>query len=241
MINIDKFKTFVYAVLNKNGRGTITPERFNSFAERALYAWTNNQISNHKQYQVGNPVPVTSMDLDTISQSKLRHLKVNHDIAVTNGQALLPDGTRTDINSNVMPEMWIPSRITHKYAKNGNLVQKDVDLLKDMQWGFVTGSVIVAPTKKNAVANMQSDHLLVEPKNLISIINLSYFKNPTTPKWAYTTTNNRPVYDSTSSVDLDAPESAFNEIAMIALEFMGIKIRDVELIQNVVGMENKGV
>jgi hypothetical protein len=240
MINIDKFKTFVYAVANKNGRGTITPEKFNSITERALYAWTNNQVSNHKQYQVDNPTPVTSMDLDTVSMSRLRHLKTSHDIRVINNQASLPDGVNTDVNSVVMAKMWIPSRIMHKYAKNGALVERSIDLVKDMEWGLRTGSSIVGPTKKNAIANMQSDHLVIEPKNLITIINFTYIRNPNAPVWAYTTTNNRPVYDANSSVDIDAPESAFNEIALIALEFMGIQKRDMELVQNAVGMENKG-
>jgi FMN phosphatase YigB (HAD superfamily) len=44
-----------------------------------------------------------------------------------------------------------------------------------------------------------------------------------------------------NSIDIDAPESAMNEIAMMTLELIGIKIRDAELLQAATSMENKGI
>ncbi len=241
MINIDKFKTFIDAISNKNGRGTTTPSQYNAIVERAVFAWTNNQVSNNKQYSADAAKSQTSMELDSLSMSRLRHLKKSVNIRVIDGEAELPNGTSTDLNGDVMPDLWVFSRLSHKYSANGVLIQKKIDVLKDMNWDDRLSSSMIPPTKKRAIANMQSDSLLIEPKSLINLVTLTYFRNPNAPVWAYNEVNSRPVYNETNSVNIDAPKSAFNEIAMIALGFMGIKIRDAELVQASNSFENKGV
>ncbi len=241
MINIDKFRTFVYLVANKNGRGTLTPSQFDSATERALYVYTNNQVSNQKQYQPDRPVSQTSLDLDQASIDRLRHLKEIRTIRVIDGEMAIPDGVNVDVNSEIMPEYWTHSRLSHKFQSHGNIVTQPIEVVNDNQWAVKLGSSIVTPTKKRAVANYQSNKVLIEPSNLINLVTLAYIRVPNTPKWAYTLLNNRPVYDPANSVDIDAPKSAFNEIAMIALEFIGIRIREPELVQAAAGLENKGV
>lgn len=241
MINIDKFKNFFYLVANKSGRGTVTPSQFNDITERSVVAWTNNQISNQKQYQPGNPMPTTSLDLDQASIDRLRHLKEIRTIAVSNGEMPIPNGVNTDINGDIMPSYWTHSRLSHKYQSNGKIVTQPIQIIKDNEWATVLSSNIVAPTKKRAVANITSDKVLIEPANLINLVTLSYVRVPRIPKWAYTLTNNRPVYDSANSVDIDAPEQAFNEIIMIGLELLGVRIREQELFQYASSLENKGI
>jgi hypothetical protein len=241
MINIDKFKTFIYLVANKNGRGTLTPSQFDSATERAVVAWTNNQISNQKQYQPGQPFSQTSMDLDQASIDRLRHLKEIRNIRVVNGEMAMPDGVNVDVNSEIMPKYWTHSRLSHRYQSHGKIVTQPIKVVNDNQWAVKLSSNIVSPTKKRAIANYQSNKALIEPSGLINLVTLAYIRVPNTPSWGYTIINNRPVYDAVSSVDIDAPDSAFNEIAMIALEFIGIRIREQELVQAAAGLENKGV
>lgn len=241
MINIDKFKTFIYTVANKGGRGTLSPTQFNSITKQALFAYTNNQLSNQKQYQPGQPFSQTSMDMDQASIDRLRHLKEIRDIRVVDGEMNLPDGVNKDVNGVVMPTYWTHSRLSHKFQSHGNIITQPVEIVSDNQWAVRLGSHIVSPTKKRAIGNYQSNKVLIEPSNLINLVTLAYIRNPNDPVWGYDVTNSRPVYNATTSVDLDAPEQAFNEIAMIALELIGIKIREQELVQAAAGLENKGV
>ena len=241
MINIDKFKRFVYFVANKNGRGTLTPSDFNSAAERALFAWTQNQLSNQEQYQPGNPVSQTSLELDQASIDKLRHLKETRSIGFTGGRMPIPNGVITDLNGQIMPDYWRYSKIMHKYSKNGQVIRRPIEIIKEMEYGNRMDSSIVAPTKKRAIGLFHDTYVEIQPESLITLVTLTYIRNPIAPVWGYTIVNNRPVYDDATSVDLDAPNSAFNQIAMIALEFIGVHIREQELVQSAMGFENKGV
>lgn len=241
MINIDKFKTFVYFVANKNGRGTLTPTEFNSATERALFAWTQNQLSNQKQYQPGNPKSQTSLDLDQESIDKLRHLKETRSIAVTNGEMPIPNGTIQDLNGNIMPDYWRYVKLMHTYSNVGQKVRREIEILKEAEYGSRIDSSIVYPTKRRAIGLFHDTFIEIQPENLITLVSLTYIRNPQTPVWGYTVVNNRPVYSPSLSTDVDAPKSAFNEIAMIALEFIGIHLREQELIQAAIGLENKGV
>jgi len=241
MIDIDKFHTFFYLIANKNGIGTVTPSQFNSIVERALFAWTNKQISNQKEYQPGNPMPRTSLDLDQASIDRLKHLKETHTVSCLGGEMPIPNGVTKDINGVIMPEYWTLSRLTHKYQSNGKIVTQPISIVKDNEWAINLSSSIVAPTKKRAIANIQSDNFLIEPSSLINLVTLVYLRVPNTPVWGYNLTNNRPVYDSSKSQSIDAPKQAFNEIAMIALELIGIVIREPELVQAASGLENTGV
>ena len=241
MINIDKFKKFVYLIANKNGRGTLPPSDFDSATERALFAWTQNQLSNQKQYQPGNPISQTSLELDQESIDKLRHLKEMRSIAVVNGEMPIPNGVILDLNGQVMPDYWRYSKIMHKYSKSGKAVRRQIEIIKDFEFGNRIDSDIVPPTKKRAIGLFQNTYIEIEPKNLITLVTLTYIRNPKTPKWAYDIVNNRPVYNEGNSVDIDAPESAFNPIAMITLSLIGIHIREEELVQASIMMENKGI
>ena len=241
MINIEKIRTLIFTIANKGGRGTLAPAEFNSIIERALYAWTKNQISNESQFQQGQPIAQTSLDLDQASIDRLRHLKETRNIRVVNGLMPIPDGVNVDVNSSIMPEYWTHSRLSHRFQSHGKIVTKPIDVVKDNEWALRLGSSIVAPTKSRAIANYQSNSVLIEPADLINLVTLSYIRMPLTPEWGYNIVNNRPVYVASKSTDVDAPKTAFNEISMLGLELLGIRIRENELVQAAAALENKGV
>ena len=57
-----------------------------------------------------------------------------------------------------------------------------------------------------------------------------YLRVPNAPVWGFTIANDREVYDASLSTDLDIPEEAFNEVAMMHLSYIGIHIREEELV-----------
>jgi len=59
--------------------------------------------------------------------------------------------------------------------------------------------------------------------------------------WGYTLVNGRPVYDASLSTNIDAPEEAFNAIAMGTLSFIGINLREEELQNYAVSNKQQGI
>jgi hypothetical protein len=240
MINIDKFKTFVYNVANKDGRGTTTPSQFNSLTEQAVLGYYNSRIGAKDR----NGVPMSTYYGNQLSIDEFNDIKEERELLSHLGSVLIPDGTTYDLNGNNPPSMWTFASLTFNFGVNINgsneFIEREITIVKDNDWGKRTSSVLVPPTMKRPIAKFSGSTITVRPKS-IGKVNLSYLRVPATPKWGYTVVNGRPEYDSVTSTDLDAPEEAFNQIAMIYLGFLGIHLREQELVQFGIANENKGI
>ena len=64
----------------------------------------------------------------------------------------------------------------------------------------------------------------------ISNVNLSYLSQPPKPVWGYTIVNKRPVFDANTSVDLLWSDVCINDIVIRAMSYVGISIKDNEII-----------
>jgi len=240
MINIDKFKTFFFNVANKNGRGTITPSQFNSFVEQGLMAWYNQRLGARDS----SGLPMSLMGINQQNVEDLSDIKEERRLLSHLGTVLIPDGTTYDLNGDLAPKYWTFGSLSFDYHQNKGgvktLTERPIEVVKENDWYSRMSSSIVAPSMKRPIAKFLSGKISVRPKSLTSVT-LTYLRYPNTPKWGYTIVNNRPVYDSASSTDIEAPEEAFNNIAMICLGFLGINLREQDLVQYGNLNENKGI
>jgi hypothetical protein len=136
------------------------------------------------------------------------------------------------------------SSIRYKLKKKGKgkeIITKETDIteITDAEVGNILTSSINEPTMRYPYCSYYSDYVQVYPKDLAKVT-FTYLREPAEPKWAYTVVNGRPVYDASNSVDVEAPEDAMNEIAFIALGYLGIHIRESELIQYSELQQQKG-
>lgn len=241
MINIDKFKTFFYTVANKNGRGTLTPSQFNSLVSQGVMAWYNKKMGARD----GNGLNVSITERNQQGIEDLNEIKEERPLLSTLGEVLIPNGTTYDLNGEIAPTYWTFANLGYKYFcidKDGNksVVDRPIEIVKDNEWLKRTSSTIIAPDMKRPIARFVGVKLQVRPK-VITNVNLTYYRYPNTPKWGYTLINNRPVYDSSTSTNIEAGEDAFNEIAMITLGLLGINLREQDLVQYATLNENKGI
>ena len=110
---------------------------------------------------------------------------------------------------------------------------KGVDIVRNSEVPKFLGSHIYkkALKKKDYImASVYNKQIRVYPKD-VQRVNLTYLRKPIAPYWAFTVQNNRPVYDPINSVDTEAPDDVMNEIMMMALSYLGINLREPELIQ----------
>jgi signal-transduction protein with cAMP-binding, CBS, and nucleotidyltransferase domain len=116
---------------------------------------------------------------------------------------------------------------------------KKVDIVGDKFWSGRVNSKLAAPTTDNPICKVEHNGeegaqskvgIIVSPTNTQSLM-LYYFKKPTKPRWAYTITGDRYVYDEANTVDVDFDILLFPNLVMGILSRFGINLREQQVIQ----------
>jgi hypothetical protein len=97
-------------------------------------------------------------------------------------------------------------------------------------FGTVEASLLLLPTARFPKYSEYSDHIEFLPRNL-GTARFSYFSRPAKPIWAYTTLNNRPVYDPVNSVQFEESEYSMNRIIPEILSYYGVNLSAAQLTQ----------
>lgn len=246
-ININDMRDFILFVANKSGRAILpTPSQFNSYVNRAVAEYTTQMFGNPQEYQPGRPIPKVSYELTQEIKDRLRHLKEVRDMLVnTEGKIMIPDGsTVVDRNGQVCPDYLHLTLLLGSYfiQGSGTITEKHVpiEVVSDDELSLLLTSELVEPTVKYPVANIEGAYLKIYPTTF-QYVKMTYLRQPNTAKWSYTVQNNRPVYDPATSVDIDAPKEAFNTIAMMVLSFLGVSMRESDLVGYAEQSNAKGV
>ena len=58
-----------------------------------------------------------------------------------------------------------------------------------------------------------------------------FYKNTNTPKWSYVTVAGKPVHDSSSSSEFRISSRCHGEIVVKILEYLGVSIREADVVQ----------
>lgn len=244
MININDFKQWVLYLARKSGMlNNPTPDQFNRIAEQSLYTWTMRKYGNDAQYQPGRPIPLISFELTQNQIDNLHHLKTNKNFLITGGVLNLPDGTTVVDNTNQIAPAYLHwAALYNYYVIPGTNIpeEREIEMIRSNEWGKRVNSRINEPTNKRPVAELRDTYIQIMPVT-VSFMRFEYLRHPIKPLWASTIVNNRPVYDAANSVDMDAPKEAENELAVIALSYLGINMREADLIQYAEAMKEKGV
>jgi hypothetical protein len=218
-MNIDKVYTYIAkTIANKAQTGNLTPSDFNSLMPRAFQQWvykTYDDMTDGRGWQSNQSITDDLRFL--LVRNKVMQVAKDGSLSVPNDYLHL-----SSINYNY----------TRAYKGKTITKLKPVDVVRDNERAAFTGSDIYAPlleSKKYVISAFFDTYLQFYPAN-VGRVEFTYLRKPIDPVWNFTVVNGRPVYDPITSVDLEAPDEAVDEIAMIALSLFGINIRDQELI-----------
>lgn len=124
---------------------------------------------------------------------------------------------------------WASAR-NYIIPTSGGATENRITELTNDEIGDVLQSSIVNPTLKYPVMTFYDTYMQFYPKN-IGYIKFDYLKRPNVPVWAYTTVNNRPVYDAANSVQLQWGDQSLNEIMYMACAYLGINLSKQDFFQ----------
>lgn len=210
-MNINEGYRFVQFLANQTQSGNIKPNDFNLASERA-------------QIQLFYTERQKWQDTQIITDA-LSPFLTNVVLPVAlNGQVLYPSdyaGT-----SSVRHIYYLKSST----ANNPKSIAVTVDEMNDNAIGDVISSQIVMPTKRYPRIAYYSNYMQIYPRDLGSI-DFTYLREPQKPVWGYNIVNNNPVYNAANSFDWEFLDQYHNAIVMIICEFLGMNIREADVVQ----------
>lgn len=234
MISVDRLYKWVNFVARKKQSGAISPDEFNLAIAVIVLDYFKLKVGLPEEYQVGRPLPRQAYQLTQKITDDVRHLVTTSTINVSNSRFTLPN------------DYAAFSSLKYRYVTNqencedgAKAVKIPIEVVTDEEFASRQSSLLTPPTIRRPIANFDVSGIEVLPSTITSV-ELTYLKFPATPIRQYTIVNDEDVYSSTGTVNIDFPETCFNDIAIRVLQYYGINLSDSELVNFTESRKIKG-
>jgi hypothetical protein len=238
-MNINEVKKFFDYLYNKNqSGGYVTPTDFNMLATRATTEVVMDLYGNIKEYKAGRPIAniayaMTQAIVDYMDKfiaAETMQLTTFNDYAVCKKP-------KDYLHYDAITVIGYQNGTS---CSDGKVTYAPVQIVNNNQLGNKLKSLIVAPDLENPVGAFINDRIRIYPKecNLIEFI---YLRKAVNPVWGFTITSGRAIYNPSTSTDIELPDEMLNTVVVKMLSYVGISIREGEMIQVAEMKDNKGM
>ena len=217
-MTVDEIKRFFDYLGNKVQSGTLQVSAFNLAMQRANMEFFNKVYADFQATQ-------------KITDDLLPFLKPLKTIVPSTGIFTYPSDY---VHLSAIGAYYVP-------PDGGEAYMVPIDNVKNSEWNDRQSSQLVKPTLRFPAMTQYDTYMEFLPRNQSFFIQFDYIRQPVNPVWAYTIVNNRPVYDAANSVQLEVGDDNHNEIVMMMASFLGMNIRENDLIQYSELKEKSGV
>lgn len=212
MISVNEIYQPVVSLAQKAQHGTIRVADFNRYATMASQDLFNERLGSDRDfYKLGKGMAKTSAGMDKQVDQSLRVFYVpDSPLTVASGVATIPTDLEfvDKIVYNQKPLKWVPNNKFEPYLN----------------------STIDVPTVDYPIYTDLNTQIKVAP-NAITPVLMSYYKTPANIVWNYTLVNERPVFNPTGSTNFEWANVEKVQLIMRILGYIGITIREQELVQ----------
>ena len=215
---INHVRKTVLTVLNKENRGFLTPDQFNSYAKHAQLLLFEQYFSEYARLNTLKNAKRLSKDygdrLSVIRAAMNRFNKVST-ISQTSGYYVKP----TDMYHHL----------------NISYSGKEVEYVSPSRETYLTLSSMSGPSETYPGYCDENDYFYLKPSTLTGDIKLIYLRTPKDPKWTYnmSLTGEDPLFNPSASDYQDfelGPQEQTNLIIEI-LKLAGVTIREPQITQ----------
>lgn len=216
---INDVRNTVLSIISKDNRGYITPEEFNLFAKQAqleifeqyIYSYSNSIVKQNAR-MFGEGYTDVPKNIGEVIDSFSTYLPLTY----SNPYFLLPSN------------FYYLERVTYV---NNNI---EVEKVSQRKIQALLNSNLTAPDVNNPVYTMSDPGLVVYPTTIVNNITTQYLRYPKDPVWTYNLiTAGQPVFDPTNAFaqDFELPLSDFSGLVVKILQYAGVSIREMEVVQ----------
>lgn len=212
---INHVRNTVLSILNKENRGYITPEQFNSYAAHAQQSIFNLYFSEYARMVTLK----NARRLATDYGDRVRELQSSID-TFTTVATLSKSGGVFPKPSN----MFKPLSLRY----NGNEVSQ-VPIHKE---SFYDKSSLTPATINYPVYVDKNNGFDVKPSTITTGVELVYVRNPIAPKWTYSIILDEPVFNPSASdyKDFELGDEDMVNLVIEICKLAGVSIRDTDVV-----------
>jgi len=222
MININKIRNTVLFVLNKENRGFITPNEFNSFSDMAQMAIFEDDFHKYAKAilkQNNRMYHSEYSDIPKQLRERIDELTEVGDMSYDSNNMLSVDAT----------DLYRMLNITYKD-------KYDVEEVSKLEINRVVNNSLIAPSAEYPIYVNIGGKYKVYPNTLLDTdLSATYIRVPKQPKWTYIEIAGNPVYNASAvdRQDFELHQSCEVELITKILGYCGISIREAEVTQAV--------
>ena len=259
MVNIDTVYQKVLAFANKEQRGYITPQEFNLFADQAQmeifeqYFYDLNQfkrvpgnsgeysdivsiikdkISMFENWQVGSyNITVLNKWGDVNLENDIPNLYRLGEVSVFyHGQqssSVCEQLTPKEFVLNAQSKLTKHSKSHPVFVKYNNAYDRIKIYPYPKTVNFIDANGVEVPDGSDITTSTKQAGVMAD-----------YIRKPKNPNWGYVVVNDKPLYNSTSSVDFELHASEETELVYRILALAGVAIEKPQLIQVAAGLQS---
>jgi hypothetical protein len=218
---IDNVRNTVLSILSKDNRGYITPMEFNLYADQA-----QKEIFESYFYQYSGAI--------------------NRQNAHLHGDdyANIPGRIENVIDTFIVPNFNLPHNIVTSYFEypsdyyKMNRVMTDITEIENVSINkihMLNASNLTAPSTIYPVYTMDNTGIKVYPDVYVfGQVAADYIRYPKAPKWTFISVGtNDPLFNPSALdyQDFELPESDMNNLIVKILQYAGLSIREVDVVQ----------
>ncbi len=234
-VNVNTVYRTVLSVLNKEGRGFLTPDQFNKIGgqaqldllERAFYDYNRAVKKGSTVNGYGNIPKNVKEKIDHFFKVKAVAIDTSNDLI--------------NLTDNVTDLYRLVDVFT-----SDNLTQLQQVSISELP--YILSSKLTAPSTTYPIFYRQQitdssdldDAIKILPADLTGNLNIHYIKKPDEVKWAYTAgTNSSYSYDSANAVHFELHPSDQVDLILKILGYAGVIVKDPTVLQAVSAEESK--
>ena len=212
-------------ILNKDyGGNVLTPERFRQLIKVVNIDKFKKKFGLPEEYQPGRPVPREYVEITLKNADDLRKFKAIPLINTPAVAGLLP------YPSDYAHRDQIVYNQTVTIDGVANIIPRQVEILTETQSAARRSNYTKGPTTTYPIGVMRSAGIQIYPIT-VTVVDFFYWRFPIDPVFSYNQYAGYITYNAKASVEFEWPPDECNSLVAMMLGYMGINMRENDILQ----------
>lgn len=225
--SVNSVYNIVKDAANANQRGFVTPSQFNTFCIPTQQQVFQDILSEYRiamaniQRYLAMPKHLYN-SLEAIQDDLLPLLRYDESLTFSSNRFLLPDD--------------------YAYYIMFTYNDIEIEVVRPESMPYVSNSFLAPPSIVEPIGVLDRTNIKVLPSTINSGVRLTYYKVPkgvnavskepstSTPNWGYNAVGASVIYNPSKSVDFELPKQLEYRLASVILSYVGVNMRDSDLI-----------